>query len=140
MAPDLDASGLLPSLLLATCPVAAVAVFRTTSCRAGAAALRELCVDSSSPRARAAYLQAVHTYASQIGGDVAHKAVQTACLMSPDPLLLAVRRVSVATLAQHDVSARGGDLLRALLVARTVASVRPIQHDDARILVVGTVD
>jgi hypothetical protein len=138
MAPDLDASGLVAALLLATCPVSAVAVFRTAGCRASAAALRELCVDSSTARARVVYVQALHIYASQIGGDVAHKAVQTACLMSPDPLVAATVRLGTATLTQYDMRARSHELVRALLVVRLVASVRPIQHDDARLLVVGT--
>jgi ATP-dependent helicase HepA len=58
-------------LLHATCPVAAVAAFERAgpSCRASATALRELSENCTGARARSAFLQAVHIYASEIGGE-----------------------------------------------------------------------
>jgi hypothetical protein len=139
MAPESDESGLVAALLHATCPVAAVAAFERAghSCRASATALRELSENCTGARARSAFLQAVHIYASEIGGEVAHKAVQSACLLPNDPIIAAQIRANTAQITQYDLAAKTPELVRALVIVRLVSSVRPIRHEDARMLIKG---
>ena len=127
MAPEVDPTGTVAMLMHAVCPVEAVAVMHARRCTE---ALVELVSDCRAPRARSAFLEAVYAHASEIGGDVARRAV--ACdSVANDPMLEAVRRANTTPIAQYDVAAQPHELVRALVIVRLVTSVRPISHSDA---------
>ncbi len=118
-APDTDPFMCVRNLLLATCPLDAVRVWR------GAAhsqlARRLVCAldgESEDPITLGAYLQAIHAHASEIGGTVARHQVRIACtqgreLGTGDPIVAAFLGAS-----KHALPTRLMDEDDAALLAR----------------------
>jgi hypothetical protein len=126
MTPELDPSGMLLALLQATCPLAAVATWKTRSrsCAVAANALREIRTDANGASARRAYVTALRVYAADIGGEVAETHVRMSRARIDDPILAAQDRCSTfVDVSQYNTSASPGELIRALTFARLFTSV-----------------
>jgi hypothetical protein len=134
MTPELDPSGMLLSLLQATCPLAAVATWtRSRSCAVATKALREIRTNAKSASARCAYVTALRVYAADIGGEVAETHVRMSIARIDDPILAAQDRcITFTGVSHYNPSAHPGELIRALTFARLFTSVNRGREADPR--------
>jgi hypothetical protein len=118
-APDTDPFMCVRNLLLATCPLDAVRVWRgATHSQLARRLVGALDGDSEDPITLGAYLQALHAHASEIGGNVARHQVRIACtqgreLGTGDPIVAAFLGAS-----KHALPTRLMDEDDAALLAR----------------------